>query len=180
MKCKDCAMFGNEENTEGNLSCYLFNGAFVSPEERELERCKYTGENITEEYASKRFWMLPFEYFHSKTKQIENIANFVQKSLKGKAAIRQELTSILYSQLVTALEVSLREQFKIGMESSKAFNNFVKKHTWDSKYYPNEIHDGIKQLVDKEIEKINFQNFAELGSVYDAAFDVDIFLFLNH
>jgi hypothetical protein len=170
-------MFDNEKNTEGNFGCYLFNGASVCPEEQELERCKYTGENITEEYASKRFWMLPFEYFYSKIKQIENITNFAQKSLKGKVAIRQELMSILYSQLVTALEVCLREQFKIGMESPKAFNNFVKKHVWDSKYYPNEIHDSIKQLVDKEIEKINFQNFAELGSVYNAAFDVDIFSF---
>ena len=177
MKCKNCAMFANEKNTEGTFGCYLFNGAFVSPEEQELERCKYTGENITEEYASKRFWMLPFEYFYSKMKQIENITDFAQKSLKGRVAIRQELASILYSQLVTALEVCLREQFKIGMESPKAFNNFVKKHVWDSKYYPNEIHNNIKQLVDKEVEKINFQNFAELGDVYKAAFDVDIFSF---
>jgi hypothetical protein len=121
--------------------------------------------------------MLPFEYFYSKNKQIENIIRFAQKSLKKKNEIRQELTSILYSQLVTALEVSLREQFKIAMDSPKAFNNFVKRHVWDSKFYPNEIHDNIKELVSKEIEKINFQNFIQIGNAYKAAFDVDIFSF---
>jgi hypothetical protein len=177
MKCKECAMFGNEKNPEGNYDCYLCNGTFVSPEEQELERCKYTGEVITEEYASRRFWMLPFEYFYSKNRQIEDIINFAQQSLKGKLEIRQELTSILYSQLITALEVCLREQFRIGMDSPKAFDNFVKRHVWDSKFYPNEIHDNMKQLVNKEIEKINFQNFVQLGNAYKAAFNVDIFSF---
>jgi hypothetical protein len=170
-------MFGNEKNPDGNYDCYLCSGTFVSPEEQELESCKYTGEVITEEYASKRFWMLPFEYFYSKNRQIENIINFAQQALKGKHEIRQELTSILYSQLVTALEVCLREQFKIGMESLKAFDNFVKGHVWDSKFYPGEIHGNIKQLVSNEIEKINFQNFAQVGNAYKSAFGVDVFSF---
>ena len=170
-------MFANEKNPEGNYDCYLCSGTSVTPEEQELECCKYTGEVITEEYASKRFWMLPFEYFYSKNEQIEKIINFALQSLKKKPEIRQELTSILYSQLITALEVCLREQFKIGMESPKAFDNFIKKHIWDSKFYPNEIHGNIKELVNKEIEKTNFQNFVQIGNAYKAAFDVDIFSF---
>ena len=170
-------MFGNEKNPEGNYDCYLCSGTFVTPEEQELDCCKYTGEVVTEEYASKRFWMLPFEYFFSKIEQIEKIINFALELLKRKPEIKQELTSILYSQLITALEVCLREQFKIGMESPKGFDNFIKKHSWDTKFYPNEIHGNIKELVNKEIEKINFQNFTQTGNAYKAAFDVDIFSF---
>lgn len=170
-------MFGNVKTVEGNYYCGLCTGTFVSPEEQDSEVCKYLGLPITDEYASKRFWMLPFECFQTKISQIMTIIDFARQSLKVKHELRQELTSILYSQLVTALEVYLREEFKVGMENPKGFANFVKRHVWDTKYYPSEIHGNIKQLVSKESEKINFQNFSQVGNVYKAAFDVDIFSF---
>ena len=170
-------MFCNEKNSEGNYDCYLCSGTFVSPEEQEFDHCKYTGELITEEYGSNRFWLLPFDYFFSKITQVENIVNFAQRTLNRETKLRQELASVLYSQLVTAIEVCLREQFKIGMESPKGFDNFVKGHVWDTKYYPNELNGNMKNIVNQEIEKINFQNFSQVGNAYKEAFKVDIFSF---
>jgi hypothetical protein len=63
------------------------------------------------------------------------------------------------------------------MESTKAFDNFIKKHKWKMKYTPNEVYGNIKQLVNSEINKINFQNFNEIGKIYNDAFEVDIFGF---
>jgi len=172
-------MFERKKDPDGNYICWLCTGTYVSSEEREEENevCKYTGEPITEEYASKKFWMLPADYFSSKLSEIQDIIKFAQKSLKSDDKLRQKFASVLYSQLVTALEVYLREEFLIGMESPKAFDDFVKRHLWTTKYYPNEIHADIKSLVDAEIRKISFQSFGEVGRVYRAAFSVHIFGF---
>ena len=63
------------------------------------------------------------------------------------------------------------------MESPKAFDNFVRRHLWKTKYYPHEIYGNIKQIVNAEANKINFQSFSETGRVYEVAFGVDIFSF---
>lgn len=177
MKCKDCAMFDESKGMDGNHMCWLCSGTYVSPKERESTVCKYIGEPITDEYASKKFWMLPFDYFHSKSDEIEAIIKFAQDTLGSDNKLRQKLACVLYSQLVTALEVYLREKFRQGMESPKAFENFVKRHFWERKYYPHEIYGNMKQIVNAEANKINFQSFSEVGKVYEAAFGVDIFRF---
>lgn len=177
MECKDCAMFDNRKDIDGNYICYLCSGTYVSPKEKESNVCKYTGEPITDEYASKKFWMSPIDYFHSKLDEIEIIIKFAQNTLKSDDNLRQIVASVLYSQLVTALEVYLREKFQQGMESNKAFNNFIKKHLWKRKYYPHEIYGNIKQLVNAEVSKLNFQSFGEIGRVYEDAFGVKIFGF---
>lgn len=170
-------MFDNKKDVDGNYICYLCSGTYVSPEEKDSTVCKYTGEPITDEYASKKFWMLPFDYFHSKLDEIESVIKFAQNSLKSDDNLRQKLVSVLYSQLVTALEVYLREKFSQGMESSKAFDNFVRGYLWKRKFYPQEIYGNIKQIVNAEVDKVNFQSFSETGRVYETAFRVDIFGF---
>ena len=177
MKCKDCVMFRNWKDIEGNYICYLCSGTHVSPQEKESNVCKYVGEPITDEWASKRFWTLPFDYFHSKLDDIKAIIKFARNTLESDNKLRQTLVSVLYSQLVTVLEIYLREKFHQGMESPKAFDNFVKRHLWKAKYYPNEVYENIKQLVNAEVNKINFQSFSEVGCVYRSAFRVDIFGF---
>lgn len=170
-------MFENKKDIDGNYICWLCTGTYVSSEERENSVCKYTGEPIKDEYASKKFWMSPIDYFFSKMDEIEAIITFSRNTLKSDDNLRQKTAGVLYSQLVTALEVYLREKFRQGMESSKAFENFVKRYLWKAKYYPHEIYGNIKQLVNAESNKINFQSFTEAGRVYEAAFGVDIFSF---
>jgi len=179
MKCKDCAMFDGKKDTDGNYLCYLCSGTYVSPKEKERNVCKYTGEPITDNYASKKFWMPPIEYFQSKLEDIEAITSHSLKALKSSKSLRQKFANVLYSQLVTALEVYLREKFRQGMESPKAFSSFVSKHLWKAKYYPNEIYGNVKQLVNMETDKINFQDFTEAGRAYETAFGVGIFSFPN-
>ena len=177
MKCMDCAMFEKRKDPDGNYICYLCSGTFVSPEEMESSFCKYTCESITDEYASKKFWMSPIDYFHSKLDEVAAILEFAQNTLKSDKNLRQKFACVLYSQLVTALEVYLREKFRQGMESPEAFKSFVKRHLWDKKYYPHEIYGNIKQIVNAEADKINFQSFSEVGRVYEAAFGANIFGF---
>jgi len=177
MKCKDCAMFDNRKDTDGNYTCNLCSGTYVSPREKERKVCKYTGERITDEYASKKYWMLPFDCFDSKLHEVEAIIEFAQKALRTDNNLRQKLAGVLYSQLATALEVYLREQLRIGMESPKAFDNFVKSYFWKAKYYPHEIYGNIRQIVNAEAEKINFQNFSEAGKAYEVAFGINVFSF---
>lgn len=177
MKCKDCAMFDNRKDVDGNYICYLCSGTYVSPKEKEYNICKYIGEPITDEWASKKFWTLPFDYFHSKLDKIEAVIKFAQNTLESDDDLRRTLASVLYSQLVTALEIYLKEKFYQGMESPKAFDNFVKRHPWKTKYYPNEVYENIKQLVNAEVNRVNFQSFGEVGGVYRSAFGVDIFGF---
>lgn len=170
-------MFTNLKDIEGDYYCSLCTGTFVSPKEKESNVCKFIGEPITAEWASKKFWTLPFDYFHSKLDGIEAIIKFAQNTLGSDDNLRPTLASVLYSQLVTALEIYLREKFHQGMESPKAFDNFVRSHLWKAKYYPNEVYENIKQLVDAEVGKINFQSFREVGGVYRSAFGVNIFGF---
>jgi hypothetical protein len=170
-------MFTNLKSPEGEYYCNLCTGTVVSEEEKESEICRYLDEPITDEYASKKFWMLPLEAFRTRLSELDMIINFMNQSLKTKPKIEQELVNVLYSQLVTALEVYLREKFKVGMINPKGFASFVRHHVWDTKYYPSELHDNMQELVAREIEKINFQNFAQIGNAYKAAFDIDIFSF---
>lgn len=100
-------MFDNRKDVDGNYICYLCSGTYVSPEEKENTVCKYTGESITDEYASKKFWMQPFDYFDSKLGEIEAIVKFAQDTLGSDDNLRQKLAGVLYSHLVTALEVYL-------------------------------------------------------------------------
>lgn len=176
MKCKDCAMFDNGKDIDGNYMCYLCTGTHVSEEEKESSVCKYIGEPITDEFASKKFWMLPYDYFESKLDGIEAVVEFAQNTIRSDDNLRKLLAGILYSQLVTALEIYLREKFCLGMESSEAFGNFVKRHLWKTKYYPNEVYGNIKQIVNAETKKTNFQSFSEVGRIYKAL-GVDIFSF---
>jgi hypothetical protein len=162
---------------EGNYYCNLCTGTEVSPEKKDLEFCQYLDLPVTDEFASKRFWMLPYEYFETRMSEIEDMINFASQSLKTQHEIRQELTNILYAQLVTILEVYLREKFKVGMINPDGFDNFVKRHIWENKYYPSEVHGNIKRLVSEESEKVNFQNFVQVGNVYKEAFNIDIFSF---
>jgi len=177
MKCKDCAMFDNVKLVDGNFICYLCSGTYVTSKEKESNVCKYTAEHITDEYASKKFWMPPIDYFDSKMDEIDALIKFAQKSLRTDDSLRKKLASILYSQLVTAFEVYLREKFRQGIESPKAFDNFIKKHLWKRKYYPHEIYGNVKQIVNAEVDRINFQNFTEIGRVYRDAFGINIFDF---
>lgn len=171
-------MFDKKKDTDGNYICHLCSGTYVPPKEKERKVCKYTGEHITDDYASKKFWMPPIEYFYSKMEDIEAITRHSLISLKSNDSLRrQKFANVLYSQLVTALEVYLKEKFRQGMESPKAFNSFVSEHFWKTRYYPNEIYGNIKQIVNMEVNKINFLDFAETGRVYEAAFGVDIFGF---
>lgn len=173
----DCAMFEKRKDPDGNYICYLCSGTYVSPEEMENTVCKYTCDPITDEYASKKFWMSPIDYFISKLDEVAAIVEFAHNSLKSDNNLRQKLACVLYSQLVTALEVYLREKFRQGMESPEAFESFVKRHLWGKKYYPSEIYGNIKQIVNAEADKMNFQSFSEVGMAYEAAFNVDIFGF---
>lgn len=174
MKCKDCAMFDNRKDPDGNFICDLCSGTYVSPKEKESTVCKYTGQLITDEYASKKFWRLPLDCFELKIGEIKEIMDFSQNAMRTNNRLRQKLAGILYSQLATALEVYLKEQFHLGMESPKAFDNFINGYHWRSKYYPSEIHGKIKDIVTVETDRMNFQNFDQAGIAYNVAFRVNI------
>jgi hypothetical protein len=140
-------------------------------------RVRNIGYNVTlsSQYASRKFWLDPIDYFYAKMSEIQEILDFVVTIRKKEMSER--LISILYSQLVTALEVCLCEKFKQGLQSEKGFNNFVKEYPWHQKYTPNQLYQNIKNIVESEVEHINFQNLYECGKVYNIAFNVNILSF---
>ena len=76
MKCSDCALFMEYTGPDGNYICFLCTGTFVTSKEMISNICKYTGESITEEYASIKYWLNPFEDFQSKIRDIQEILNY--------------------------------------------------------------------------------------------------------
>lgn len=177
MKCSDCALFMEENGSEGNHICFLCTGTFVTSEEMNSNICKYTGESITDEYASRKFWLDPIDYFHSKIDDIQEILNFANSIKSQNQTISERIVVMLYSQLVTSIEVYLSEKFKQGLQSKKGFENFIKKYSWPKKYTPSELYGNMEDVVKNEIESINFQNFYVSGKVFKIAFDVDILNF---
>lgn len=182
MRCRDCALFSGKVLPNGSYICGLCTGTFIQSNEINSNICKYTLETITEEYASRKFWLDPYDYFSIKINEIKELLDFAVSISDINSRISERLISILYSQLVTALEVFLYEKFKQGIQSEKALDNFIKNYHWSQKYTIDQIYgnikiNGIKGLVDDEINKISFQNFEVCGVIYKAAFDIDILNF---
>jgi hypothetical protein len=177
MKCRECALFSGKVLPNGDYICNLCAGAIILPCEADSDKCKYTIETITDEYASRKFWLDPIDYFGTKMDEIEELLKFADSITNTNNRISERLISVLYSQLVTALEVFLYEKFKQGMQCEKAFDNFVKDYHWAQKYTPNEIHHSIEEIVNKEIDKLSFQNFEICGIAYRVAFGIDILTF---
>lgn len=169
-------MFTNIMDAEGNYCCNLCTGTVVSPEKKDLEFCQYLDQPVTEEFASRKFWMLPFEAFGDRMYEMERIIGFI-KDEHAEDEIKGELISVIYAQLVTTFEVYFREKFKVGIINPKGFKDFVANYQWDKKYFPNELYGNMEQLVIEEMEKINFQNFSQVGNIFKGAFGVDIFAF---
>ena len=170
-------MFEEKKNLDGNYICYLCTGTFVKPDEIDAVRCKYTGEVITNQYASRKYWLNPIEYFYSKIEDIKEVLEFSKLIARSNQKISELLIPMLYSQLVTAIEVFLNEKFKQGLQSEEIFDNFVVNYKWNQKYTPNQLHKNIHQIVKDEIERFNFQNFYECGYLYKIAFNIDVFSF---
>ena len=113
------------------------------------------------------------DYFDSKIGEISEILSHLA-ALPDKR-LSDKIVGILYSQLVTALEVCLREKFRQGLQSESGFRNFVRNYPWPKKYTPGQLFENIERVVDDEINHINFQNFHECGRVYQTAFAIDFF-----
>lgn len=170
-------MFEEKKNSDGNYICNLCTGTFVKPDERDSDKCKYTGEEITDHYISRKFWLNPIDYFYTKIEDIKEVLEFSKSIDSSNQKISELLIPMLYSQLVTALEVFLSEKFKQGLQSEELFDNFVSNYKWRQKYTPDQLHKNIHQIVKDELERLNFQNFYECGYLYKIAFNIDVFSF---
>lgn len=69
-------MFEEKKNLDGNYICNLCTGTFVKSDERDSDKCKYTGEEITDHYITRKFWLNPIDYFYTKIEDMKEVLEF--------------------------------------------------------------------------------------------------------